>query len=426
MFDTNRDDGPDHLYELERESKVRELITHLKRSEKSYVRRRAAEMLGNVRGMDETEEHKTVDALIRTVRGDDDDRVRAAAVEALNARGEDAFDRLVEELADVEFEGDGRAAVELLGEWLDADRAEFRMVAATALGERGVSAAVPKLISRFADPDPRVRSRAVRACGQLGDPRTVDALAARLDDDRALVREAAARALADVGTERALEALVPLTRADDESLRLIAVDRLAEFGSLEPTRVLADALADPSNSVRRVALFSLLELFARAGDAAEDADRERALLAERLREADADATVRPLLEVARDGAQNVRRRHAIWLLGRVVDADDGDADDLATEVVACLVDRLDDRDETTADLAADGLRRIGGPETEKRLRTLLRGESGPEAAHERAEAVLEDVCEGDGGELVRTSVDYTYVADPSDYGSGDDGSGGGR
>ena len=409
MFNNDSDPGDTFLYELERESEVLKLVAHLKLSEKEYVRRRAAEMLGNISTIhDPNERQQAVEALVTAVQEDDSDSVRAAAIDALYQRGEESFDYLLSELSEMTLsEASDRTATGLLATWLRADQPEFRLVAATALGRRDATSAAPELVGALTDPDPRVRARAATACGQLADPRVVEPLSERLTDDRQTVREAAANALGAIGTDRALRELVPLTQADDETLRLIAVDELGQFGSVKPVVVLTEALDDTSSAVQRAALLSLLELL--TGASADAAERTRRTVVEELRRADVSETVPALLDIVRDGQRSQYRHTAIWVLSRVA------ADRHRSDVIDCLVKRLDDPDDVTAKLAADGLRELPCPELEKRLRVYLSREQGSETARERARDILDTICDGESGELVTTAVDYTYVDNPADY-----------
>src|SRR6056297_3560132 len=128
MVDDPSDTGDTFMYRLERESEALKLVAHLKRSEKVYVRRRAAEMLGNLSTIRNPDERtRVVEALITAVQEDDDDSVRAAAIDALYQRGEESFDRLIAELSGVEADEASEAvATRVLADWLSADHVEFR------------------------------------------------------------------------------------------------------------------------------------------------------------------------------------------------------------------------------------------------------------------------------------------------------------
>ncbi|EMA31526.1 MULTISPECIES: HEAT repeat domain-containing protein [Haloarcula] len=409
MLNDESDDNETFLYKLERESEVQKLIAHLKRSKKTYVRRRAATMLGNISEIpDSNERRQAAKALVSAVKTDEDDSVRAAAIDALYQRGEEAFDYLVAELAEMELsEATERTVTGLLTEWLSADRLEFRMVAATALGERGATAAVPDLVRALTDPAPRVRTRAAQACGRLSDLRAVSPLSERLSDDRQQVREAAANALGAIGTDRALAELVPITQADEETLRLTAVDELGQFGSVKPVVVLVDALDDNSSTVQQAAMLSLLELLTTASS--EELELIRGTVVDELARTDVQATVPALLDIATDGTRRRYRQTAIWLLTRIT------GDRYRSEVIDCLLSALNDVDEETAKLAEAVLPELRCPELEKRLRVYLSRERGSEDAQDRVQTVLDEICDGSSGELVTTGVDYTYVDSPADY-----------
>jgi hypothetical protein len=121
------------------------------------------------------------------------------------------------------------------------------------------------------------------------------------------------------------------------------------------------------------------------------------------------ATVPSLVDVVSEGRREGYRHTAIWLLSRVA------GEEHRSVVVDCLVEVLDDPDETAAKLAANGLKQNPCPELEKRLRVYLNREQGSAASQARAQAELEEICDGEAGELVTTSVDYTYVDSPADY-----------
>lgn len=409
MSNDPSDAGDSFLYKLERESKALKLVAHLKLSDKEYVRRRSAEMLGNLSSIpNPNERQQVVDALVNAVKTDDEDSVRAAAIDALYQRGEEAFEYLLSELSGMEFsESSDRTAVRLLREWLSADHPEFRMVAATALGRRGADEAAPELVRALTDPDARVRERAARACGSLDDPRVIDPLSKRLENDRLAVAEAAANALGNIGTDRALQELIPLTQSDEESLRLTAVDELGQFSSVKPVIALVEALDDPSTAVQRAAMLSLLDLLSNAP--AERAEQVRETVVQQLERIDVTETIPALIDIVEGGRREHYRQTAIWLLSRIV------GEKHRSEAIDCLVDTLDDPDDVAAKLAANGLEELASPELEKRLRVYLNREQGSEKSRARAEEILDSICDGSSGELVTTGVDYTYVDNPADY-----------
>jgi HEAT repeat protein len=412
MFEDDPASETTFLYELARDADTDALVAYLTRGETPTVRRRTAEVLGDLseRPLSAEAEETVVQALMRAAREDEADSVRARAIDALYRYGRDALDRLISEMAEVDVEDAPEwVTTRTLVGWLDADYPEFRMVAAAALGRRGGAEAVQPLVEALTDPAPRVRELAARSCGRLGDGRCVPALADRLDDRNPLVRRAAANALGAIGTERALRALVPAARADDDELRRVAVDELGQFGSLEPAVVLLRALEDDTASIQRAALLSLIQLFVEAPD--EDAPDVRETVADQLARMDTAAVVPVVLDVMAESQRWVVRRNGAWLLGRVIDPDSDHVD----AAYDCLIDALDDEDDLTADLAAASLVDLASEELERRLLVLASDDDGSEAALDRARAILAEIGSGPDQELVTNSVDYTYVTDPADY-----------
>jgi len=401
------------LYELARESDVTELVAYMKRSDSPQIRARAAELLGDFSSLPQQDRMEELRReLIETALADENEQVRAMAIDALYRHGQESLERLIDRLAEHDIsDAPDWVIAETLVSWLENDRAEFRLVAATALGDLGDVTVIPDLIELFSDPDARVRTRAVRSVGQIGDPRAIDPLRKRLTDRRTMVQREAAYALADMDDERALEALVPVARADDEGLRQIAVEALGSFTNLKPLIVLVHALQDRSPAVKRTAAVALIELFA---DAPADAAKEmRTTIADQLERADSVEVVPPLLEVL-DGTDRPHiRRNTIWLVARVADEEREPA------VTDALITYLDDEDETCVQLAVSGLKhlndRLDETEIEKQLRLYVQREQGSEQSRERAEQLIEQISPDIKNELESQSIDYTYVRDPADY-----------
>ena len=412
MFERDNTDTT-FLYELARDSETSEIVAYLKHSDDPVIRARAAEILGDFADAPrQFDEHELTRELVTAALEDDEERVRAMAIDALYRHGQESLEQLIDELSerDIDDAPDWVVAETLL-EWLGADQPEFRLVAATALGDYGDEHVVPDLVERFDDPDARVRTRAIRSCGMIGDQRCVDAIAECLEDDRTMVRREAASALINIGTERALERLVPMTSDGDEQLRQIAVEGLGQFANLKPLIVLIRALDDPSPAVQRTATISLIELFANAPP--EHASEIRSTVADQLERVESIEVVPPLLDVLEESTRWAIRRNAIWLLGQVADETHEDA------VFDVLIDALDDEDTVSAQLATSALvslaEDLDDRELEKRLRLYIQNEDGTETARNRAEYVADRIGPDVERELVTSSVEYTYVREPADY-----------
>jgi HEAT repeat protein/beta-lactamase regulating signal transducer with metallopeptidase domain len=115
---------------------------------------------------------------------------------------------------------------------LAVDDADIREHAATALGKRGDTRAVPYLIEMLNDPSASVREHTASALGNLGDRRAVEALVRTMHRDGSEdVREHAASALGKLGDSRALEALVrTMHRDSSEDVREHAASALGKLG----------------------------------------------------------------------------------------------------------------------------------------------------------------------------------------------------
>src|SRR6056297_332571 len=111
------------LYQLEKDGDVDSLLDHLKLSDSPRIRKRAAEILGDVVG----NEPQAVDALVRAAQEDANEAVRGAAIDAVDAIGGEAIERLVAEMAGVEADGADWVRAEAFVETLSADRPELRM-----------------------------------------------------------------------------------------------------------------------------------------------------------------------------------------------------------------------------------------------------------------------------------------------------------
>jgi HEAT repeat protein len=408
MYDDDQELDDSFLYELAREGQTTEIVAYMKHAERTIVRRRAAEILGDFADVQRSiDREEIVRELINAVLDETDDSVRARAIDALYRHGREPLERLITSLSDFDAsETPDWVTANQLIDWLDADYPEFRMVAATALGEVGDEHAVSHLVAAFDDVDPRVRERAVRACGIIGDERAVDPIARTLDDTDPRVQRAAANALAAVGTESALEALIPAARVDDEQVRQIAVTELSGLASTKPLVVLVRALDDQSEAVRQAAIISLVELM-NAQDETESEIRE--VVTEQLGEADSRQLIEQLLDIVESSPKATVRRRVVWLLGRVLEPDDEGIED----VYEGLLDVLDD--EQLGKVAKESLVRLGSDDLEKRLQIFVQSEAGSDDALERAEAVLDEIGTEQISEVVRNSVNYTYVREPADY-----------
>ena len=377
------------LFELEKTGDADELTSLLTNSNSEAVRRRAAEILGDVEASDKY----VLDPLVAAARGDDSDEVRAAAIDALDQR--QAVEKLIGAISGEEVETDGAewARAEMLVKSLTAEQPELRMASANALGRIGDRNGTKALVKRLGDPDPRVRARAARALGRIGDPRAVAGLRKRLDDESVDVRREAADSLGRIGGGEALSALLDLLDDDSETVRRIAANSLGNFGSVKPLDALVSLLSDENEAVRRAAVFSLIELLSNApGD---QSHKLRETMVEKLNHTEHRSVVDSLVDILEQGNQPHQRRNATWLLGRVAGDQNRDA------AVSALVEVLDDDDGMTSQFAATSITEVGGEEAEDALLDLLDDSTVSADARAKAAFALGKV----GGDRSRERLD---------------------
>jgi HEAT repeat protein len=408
------------LYQLERERDLDELVETLRRSDNPSVRQRAAEIIGglfesdeigdadlvladessdslDIEPMDEDDDRETViDVLVSTVKNDDHQAVRAAAIDALDQHGQESLERVVDELSDQDLRSAADwVAAKAFAEVLDADKPELRMAAATGLGRVGDPSVTAALVKRLSDPDTRVRARSATACGRIGDPRAVNALERLLQQDPSIeVRTAAAEALGDIETSGSLKALLGAAADDSESVRRVIADALGQFGSVDPVDTLVEYLDDDSESVRRTAMFSTVEILSNAPS--KQSHEVREATADKLEDATADEVIPPLSEILTESSGAPQRRNAAWLLGRVV------GDEYRELARDALLDALGDEDGMTAQFAATSLARLDDPDLEAELLALVREDEESVDIEARSKALF--VLGKVGGETAREEL----------------------
>lgn len=183
---------------------------------------------------------EAIPALVPLALGDGPSPVRAGAVHALAATGDErAVPPLARVLADPSAElrrvagaaiGEHRMAA-AFGPLLSAFHAETdppaRCAMAAALGELGDAAALKPLLAALDDPDAATRGEVARALGRIGDRRATPWLLRRLHDAEA--RPALARALGDLRDRRAVRALIGLLDDDDDWTRRAAAQALVQI-----------------------------------------------------------------------------------------------------------------------------------------------------------------------------------------------------
>lgn len=399
-------------------SDVPELCRLLGTDDRPAIRRRAAMALGRLAPTEGYDPTRVYDGLRRAILSDDSAAVRAAAIGALYRHDPSRLDRLGERMATAIEDGDTEDdAVNYFEKRLTADRPEFRLLAAAAMGTIGEPRVCSALKTGIDDPDQRVRVRAVKAYGRIGNEVSVEPLERLLTDPEPAVRRAAATALSEIGTQDALEALFVAAESDDEHLRRIAVVTLHRLDRPRTAAVLTEAVRDRSMAVRQRAIVSLVELYLEGSAVSPSEIRDRLLkgttrsaaieLAELL-----SAVVNGELDQGRQ--RTVVEREAAWLLGEAADIEAAAAES-GEEIRCLLVDALGHSEEIVAEIAAAYLRRFEGEKLEAKLREVSNDSDADSAARTRAESVLDSIKRSVASELRESAIEYTYVRRPSDY-----------
>ena len=123
--------------------------------------------------------------------------------------------------------GDDRA-VEPLSAALKDKNSDVRREVAKALGKIGEPAVEP-LIAALKDENADVRKYAADVLGEIGGARAFEPLIAALKDENADVRREAVWSLRDIGDTRAVEPLIAVLKDKDSDIREEAADALGEI-----------------------------------------------------------------------------------------------------------------------------------------------------------------------------------------------------
>ncbi|MDL0122643.1 MULTISPECIES: HEAT repeat domain-containing protein [Halobacterium] len=343
------------LYGLERSGDVEKLVELLQESEKETVRRRAAEILGN---LDEPEP-EGIQALVDAM-SDDDESVRAAAIDALTQQ--EAVDALMRGLdQEVPDSGATWAQAEAFVENLESETPELRMAAANVLGLLGVEDTARPLAEQLqTEEHVGVRARVARALGRIEQPAVTGILVDCLHGEPLKVRREAAESLGRLTTEQALDGLLSVVEDDSEAMRRTAVSSLGRFETAEPVDALVERLGDESDLVRRAAVFSLIEILSNVPP--DQSHELRETIVDRMSARSDPSIIKSLIEIIDEGTQLHQRRNATWMLGRV-------AGDQRTKMdaIEALRELLGEDDDLIAQFAATGLAEIGGASVETSL-----------------------------------------------------------
>lgn len=391
---------------------IAELRDLLQNGSRPGLRGEAANALGELgQGSKESVRGPIVSDLIAVVTNDQNDAVRAAAIDSLYYIDSTNVDTLVDELTK-QF-SNGPTPKELRDHfelWLTSSDSEFRIVGAAAMKRFGDDSILPELESALKDPDARVRARAARVYGQL-DGVSADPIESLLSDERSLVRRAAVQTLGSIGGSTAMKALVSAMGASDSHLRLVAARQLGQFDQRHSVQTLVRALTDHSRSVRYRSAVSLLTIISTTDQL--DVGNVPATVREEVDATELGTVADTVFEIATDandqGIQWEIQLCAVWLLGELSSGGEG------SELAQSMVPLLQHDEETVVDLTAAYLKRLEGEQIERELQRLISDSTVTPEIRERARMILQRVKRNAAAEIVEQSIEYTYVQKPKDY-----------
>jgi HEAT repeat protein len=177
-------------------------------------------------------------------------REREEAILGLTVMGPSAVSILVAEMASGSQRSRAAAAVVLgrlrsvsaiptLAKALGDGDVEVREDVEEALEEIGAPA-VPELITRLLDADPRIRTGAAQTLGRIRDPRAVSSLARMVGDPDMAICQAAVTALGDIGDGSVVPLVAGLLEDERPTLRQCALTALDKIGTPQALAVVKD------------------------------------------------------------------------------------------------------------------------------------------------------------------------------------------
>ena len=238
----------------ERLERERELARQL-RDQSPSARLKAVEQLA----------HEPADGIgpLGVAMGDEDWRVRRAAVKALAARRDEALvDGVIAALRDGHRDFSvlssalqlltltGVDSTKALVRLIDDADADLRIQAALALGSQRHPEATEALLRALDDTDPNVRFHAIESLGKLASPAAIDKLAAIAESRDFYLAFPAIEALVRINDPVIAPRIAPLL--SDPMLSAAAAEALGHIGDEDAIAPLVDALAEPATSVDAV------------------------------------------------------------------------------------------------------------------------------------------------------------------------------
>jgi HEAT repeat protein len=369
----------------ERLERERELARQL-RDQSPSARLKAIERLA----------HEPADGIgpLGVAMGDEDWRVRRAAVKALAARRDEALvDGVIAALRDGHRDFSvlssalqlltltGVDSTKALVRLMDDDDADLRIQAALALGSQRHPEATVALLRALDDTDPNVRFHAIESLGRLASPVAIDKLAAIAESRDFYLAFPAIEALVRINDPVIAPRIAPLL--GDLMLSAAAAEALGHIGDEDAIAPLVDALAEPTTSVDAV-VEALTRIQHRYETSTSDGEEIKELVRRRL---SPEGMRRILASLDHASSKSVRALISVvgWLrdpavpsaLVRLLGAEEARHDvveafvRVGSSAVPLLIEQLDATDIDTRRAAIVTLGRIGDRRAVEPLIRLL-------------------------------------------------------
>ncbi|NYB51460.1 MAG: HEAT repeat domain-containing protein [Methanobacteriaceae archaeon] len=265
--------------------------------------------------VDDLEEKRDVEGLIKALKHQDY-LTRKEAARALKKVGDErAVDALIDSLRYKSWHSDYIIL------------SAVRENSAEALGRIGDKRAIPYLIESLEDdPDEEVRLKAAWALGEIGDPEAVDALINALSDQSWSVRRTAANSLGLIGDHRSVPYLIKSLEDSDWHVRKYSAVALGKMKDKSAIPVLLEAMDDEDADVRWKAMLALGKM--------------------------GEIAVKPLIETLKNKNWRVRAK-AAEVLGKI------GGEEALNALICLLLGKNADKNRHVRGKAAEALGRIG-------------------------------------------------------------------
>jgi len=410
----------DYLYSLADRGEYAELIRHIRDHNDQHVRYGASGILAE--SADEFAEEvtpETQQALIDCVLTEPSDAVRANVLNVLLTVDESTFDTIITRLeAEPESTPTDTPYPLILTKWQSSDRPSLRYLAVVGFSRVRSQSTIAKLRTVLKrETDFRVVKRAIEAAGTVGDETFVSPIQEYLradgsefhqsvsDEQLERVREAAVESLVQIGTDAAYEALVSASRSTDDELKGHVVSEIGRLGAQETVDLVVDKLDEDDNeTVREEAAAGVITTFTETDFDEGGAVRQQAI--EKMAEEISTDVSEEFASIIEESPHSSEQRNAAWLLGQLETSN--------PEAIDTLVSALNDEDDNLRKIASASLTKLDQSDVDEKIDSFLDSVDEDSEAHTLA-SFVQSVLHSSGEEAKKEMVEYTRVADPSDY-----------